>query len=224
VYDARSARTNVAAALAVWYPELGRRDLAGAMAPSVLSLVRAASSGHSATAAEILAEGMGATWQPLIRAPDPAPHRRRLPPLLRPCRAPGLTPAPAAPTLTTATTPHWRALLSSHSTGTPGVSPSNSVADPSASRGGPMPQQRGRDKGRGRGRGRGLPRGSPRPWAETDTLDSTPSFGNHQTASAPRAPPSPRQAPPRIPIPRRLCPPLTHQYVHGKQWGLPRGT
>lgn len=178
VYDARSARTNVAAALAVWYGDQSRRDLASAVAPSVLSLVRAASSGHSATAAEILAEGMGATWQPLIGPQIP----RLIADVFLLCEALQGSWAEAS-----ARSFAGGAISSSYSAGTPGVSPSTSISDPSASSA----------AGKGKGQGQGATQGLTSPLGKTDTLDSTPSFGNRPTASAPRgsAEPPPTTAP-----------------------------
>jgi hypothetical protein len=51
------------------YPSLVRPDLPSIVAPYLLQLLTSADVGagrHSATAAEILAEGMVATWQPLL--------------------------------------------------------------------------------------------------------------------------------------------------------------
>eukprot|EP00850_Spirogloea_muscicola_P021217 SM000241S08506 [mRNA] locus=s241:23861:30392:+ [translate_table: standard] len=64
--DARAVRIVVAAALAMWYPSLGRPDLPPAVTLPLLELARSAASLHAATAAEFLAEGMASTWLPLI--------------------------------------------------------------------------------------------------------------------------------------------------------------
>eukprot|EP00850_Spirogloea_muscicola_P009149 SM000050S17074 [mRNA] locus=s50:671217:677504:- [translate_table: standard] len=64
--DARAVRIVVAAALAMWYPSLGRPDLPPAVTLPLLELARTAASLHAATAAEFLAEGMASTWLPLI--------------------------------------------------------------------------------------------------------------------------------------------------------------
>jgi hypothetical protein len=69
--DARAARIIVSAALALWYPSLVRPEVAPAVAPMLLNLVRATHDRHSATAADILAEGMESTWQMWIGAEVP---------------------------------------------------------------------------------------------------------------------------------------------------------
>lgn len=61
--DANASRIIVGAALAVWYPSLVKSDLAVAVAPELVKLVMAVNGRHSATAAELLAEGMESTWQ-----------------------------------------------------------------------------------------------------------------------------------------------------------------
>lgn len=61
--DANASRIIVGAALAVWYPSLVKSGLAVAVAPELVKLVMAVNGRHSATAAELLAEGMESTWQ-----------------------------------------------------------------------------------------------------------------------------------------------------------------
>lgn len=61
--DANASRIIVGAALAVWYPSLVKSHLAVAVAPQLVNLVMAVNGRHSATAAELLAEGMESTWQ-----------------------------------------------------------------------------------------------------------------------------------------------------------------
>ncbi|KAJ7567333.1 hypothetical protein O6H91_02G142800 [Diphasiastrum complanatum] len=69
--DARAARIVVGAALAVWYPSLVHANLAQAVAPLLMKLVRAAIDKHSATAGELLAEGMATIWKELIYSEIP---------------------------------------------------------------------------------------------------------------------------------------------------------
>jgi hypothetical protein len=59
--DARAARIIVSAALALWYPSLVQPEVAPTVAPMLLNLVRATHDRHSATAADVLAEGMEST-------------------------------------------------------------------------------------------------------------------------------------------------------------------
>lgn len=61
--DAIASRIIVGAALAVWYPSLVKSLLAVAVAPQLVNLVMAVNGKHSATAAELLAEGMESTWK-----------------------------------------------------------------------------------------------------------------------------------------------------------------
>ncbi|CAM6033085.1 unnamed protein product [Sphagnum compactum] len=69
--DARAARIIVSAALALWYPSLVQPEVAPTVAPMLLNLVRATHDRHSATAADVLAEGMESTWQMWIGAEIP---------------------------------------------------------------------------------------------------------------------------------------------------------
>lgn len=69
--DARAERIIVSAALALWYPSLVQPEVAPTVAPMLLNLVRATHDRHSATAADVLAEGMESTWQMWIGAEIP---------------------------------------------------------------------------------------------------------------------------------------------------------
>eukprot|EP01018_Ginkgo_biloba_P023305 Gb_30402 [translate_table: standard] len=69
--DARASRIIVGAALAVWYPSLVKSNLTVAVAPQLVKLVMAVNDRHSATAAELLAEGMESTWQSQIASEIP---------------------------------------------------------------------------------------------------------------------------------------------------------
>ncbi|KAF3780156.1 WD repeat-containing protein 7 [Nymphaea thermarum] len=64
--DARASHIIVAAALAVWYPSLVKPSLAASVVHQLVKLVMVVSEKYSATAAELLAEGMDTTWKPCI--------------------------------------------------------------------------------------------------------------------------------------------------------------
>ncbi|CAN6485798.1 unnamed protein product [Victoria cruziana] len=64
--DARASHIIVAAALAVWYPSLVKPSLAASVVHQLVKLVMVVSEKYSATAAELLAEGMDSAWKPCI--------------------------------------------------------------------------------------------------------------------------------------------------------------
>lgn len=67
--DAMASLIIVAAALAVWYPSLVKPSVARLVVHPLVRLVMAMSDKYSATAAELLAEGMESTWKSCI-APE----------------------------------------------------------------------------------------------------------------------------------------------------------
>ncbi|KAI3959515.1 hypothetical protein MKW92_016669 [Papaver armeniacum] len=64
--DAMASLIIVAAALAVWYPSLVKPSVARLVVHPLVKLVMAMSDKYSATAAELLAEGMESTWKSCI--------------------------------------------------------------------------------------------------------------------------------------------------------------
>ncbi|KAJ0240863.1 Uncharacterized protein HA466_0219150 [Hirschfeldia incana] len=69
--DAMAAHIIVAAALSIWYPSLVKPGLAMLVVHKLLNLVMAMSEKYSATAAELLSEGMETTWKLLIGSDIP---------------------------------------------------------------------------------------------------------------------------------------------------------
>ncbi|XP_048319702.2 uncharacterized protein LOC107430195 isoform X1 [Ziziphus jujuba] len=69
--DAMTSHIIVAAALAIWYPSLVKPCLYMLVVHPLMKLVMAMNEKYSATAAELLAEGMESTWKPCIGSEIP---------------------------------------------------------------------------------------------------------------------------------------------------------